>query len=189
MFLRVLTPYLVVVLLTSLIWLGSFYLRNHMLAPCANTGQCTTFLDYSTHDPFCIFDPTCVSPLYNPARDSGYAVRWQGIRWVADPLLISGSGLQMLAIPNCIAFFLLATAAILKVTRQTHSRGSRSLSLTAILTWCILEVTGWVVAIAALDPMEQLITPGAIALLLLSVLWFGSIVWIGSSISRHDARL
>jgi hypothetical protein len=179
-------PYLMALVLTGCVWLGFFSLQDHMLAPCDEVGRCTSFIDYSLHDPFCILDPTCVSPLYNPSW-SGYAPHWQGLRWVTDPLLVSGSGLTMLAIPNYLLFMLLATAAVVLVQR-IHAPRYRRLALAVIFTWCALEVAGWSRTIVSLDPGQPIASFGTAALLLLSASWLGAAYYIDCR-SRHAGTL
>lgn len=178
-------PYLLVVALTACLWIGSFYLRDRMLAPCTDAGQCTTFVDYSMHDPFCILEPTCVSPFYNPSW-SGGAPHWQGLRWIDDSLLISGSGLTMLAIPNLILFALLATAAIVVATLRVDAGRRRNLAITAISTWCILEVAGWIATVGSLDPEQHTFTLGTAMLLLIAASWLGCSAYIAGRIQRRN---
>src|SRR5215471_10781441 len=123
-----------------------------MLEPCRGADRCATFIDYSIHDPFCVFDPTCVSPFYNPTWSGGMAPHWDGLRWLNDPLLIWGNPLTMLAPPNYMAFMAVASLAIAAAVRWAKAGYQRGLLLTTVFTWCTFEIIGWFLTAAALVP-------------------------------------
>jgi hypothetical protein len=83
------------------------------------------------------------------------APHWDGLRWVNDPLLISGSPLTMLAPPNYSAFMAVASLAGVAVVRRAKAVHQRGLLLTAVFTWCTLEIIGWFLTAAALVPSHN----------------------------------
>jgi hypothetical protein len=170
--------YALILTLVLALWFGSLYIRNRMLAPCSDPGRCTAFVDYSLHDPFCLIDPTCVSPFYNPAWSGGVAPHWQGLQWVTDPLLISGNAVTMLAVPNYIVFMALASLLIVIVARHVNAGRAQKEALTIVLAWSTLEIGSWFFRAAALDPGQ-----GASFVLTSSVLLLASMFLLGSAVN------
>lgn len=176
--------YAIVICITGIVWALSLGLRERLLLPCSGAGNCTTFLDYSLHDPLCVLDPTCVSPFYRPAQASrsGYAPHWQGLVWLSDPLLVSGNWVSMLAIPNyCLCMLLMVTASLC-VMRWSRSIACRRYGLTVVSTWCILEVVGWFLIATALTPDKNVgqAIGTLLFLLLTSLTLLGAVIYINT---------
>ncbi len=151
--------------MTAIIWMGFQVARRNAQAPCDMSSRCTVFLDYLGRDPYCVVDPTCVSPFYNPDWESG-APHWQGFAWLDDRLLSDGNGFDMLAPFNYILFMLLAQALTVIFVRRGGKY--RAVAMLAILLWCLLEIVRWLVLVVDLEGLNSMITIGFLMILLAS---------------------
>ena len=102
--LKAVARYVVIIILTSSLWLAVLMGRDALLKPCELS--CVTFMDYVAHDPYCMVDPVCVSPLHSQHRNilnKGRVSQWDGVIQDGNAGMY-GTGLHALAIPNYIIF-------------------------------------------------------------------------------------
>jgi hypothetical protein len=152
--LKVSAPYILVSMLTVAAWLGVMELRGMQTSSCSNS--CQTFTSYVRHDPYCVIDPACISPFYNPdwARKGTtpqFMPHWQGLAWLGEAGTY-GTGLHMLAIPNYIGFMLLLCLLVMLIERRIPDPLVRRLLLTVVTAWLILEILRWFADISDVDP-------------------------------------
>ena len=148
--------------LTFALWLAFVLVQGKLTDPCME-GSCHSFAAYERHDPFCIIDPTCVSPFY---RDTLPTIpHWEGVI-VFDGLSGWGNGRHVLALPNYIAFILVGAGLVIAVVRYIRRPSVRRLALFAIYAWCTYTVMGWFAYISYVDPTTPWINPESLAFLL-----------------------
>src|SRR5581483_10842779 len=102
--LRQVIPYLIVALAALAAVVGLWLVQAVSLYSCGVSDvDCATFSDFEAHDSFCIIDPACVSPLYNPSTPG--IQRWVGAQaWNLGADQQPPDDYDFLAIPNYILF-------------------------------------------------------------------------------------
>lgn len=142
------------------LWVGFTTVRDTR-RPDLHCGQTTdkgcSVADIMRRDPYCTFDPTCVSPGFVDAGQSNGTLRqWQGFYIVSDPGLIDNP-LTMLAIPNYVRFVSVIIGSLVAVRIVIPSRRFRHQVLAIVLTLFALELSRWV---AAAGRIPDLTYPG-----------------------------
>lgn len=74
--------YVLVVVGIVTLWVAILWMRSIPLSTCPQ--ECQNFTAIVTRDPYCVIDPVCTSPFYNPEwRQGGFEQdkipRWQGL--------------------------------------------------------------------------------------------------------------
>jgi hypothetical protein len=145
-------------------WLGYWLLGSALLDQCRSS--CSNATQYFERDPFCLIDPTCVSPLYRPYDPTPQ-------HWVGSEAsrLSAGqepsTGWQSFAITNYVLFLLLMGGAITVAQRRLRNPHARKTAVAAILMWCALEAMSWSLAIvSASRSSDRGLMTGAFAVLL-----------------------
>lgn len=166
-----------IVLFCSLTALATFValfglssLRSELLASCRVPDACSTAIQYFEHDPYCVIDPVCASPFYEDDW-SGMAPRWQGLAWLQDELLIKEHGLEALAVPNYVLFMLFSCLAVAAVAWKVSRPHARTILLTAIFSWVVLEILRWFAVISSVDPTVSFFNWELGIVLTMSVAW------------------
>lgn len=149
---RRLLPYVLISLATVIVWVAFTSLRGVV----ADHQPSLSPASYYARDPYCLVDPTCVSPLYRPpgvAVNGDYA-HWEGLWWInpLDPLLTAPSSLYLFALPNYVFFVLLMSAISYLAARYIRNHFYYRLLLTALVTWCVTEAAAWSLTLGAADP-------------------------------------
>jgi hypothetical protein len=114
---------------------------------CSAQGCSARFL--IAHNPYCLIDPTCASPLLRTGYTSGhhFAAYWQGMAWLAnfgDPTWDVGpdNPIQTFSVLNFVLFVLVYAVLIILAARQANRRRQDAIvSFSSI--WYILEVLRW----------------------------------------------
>ncbi len=150
LWLKSITPFLLVAILSTAGWTAFLGLRGALLWPCQVS--CTTLSDYMTYNPFCVIDPTCISPLYEATKSGSQD--WVGLQ---APQLSLGQhlppGTRALALPNYILFMLVAMFVAVVIVKKSSSSRTRRLGLAALLFWCTCEIAWWFIRAASADPV------------------------------------
>jgi hypothetical protein len=140
--LTTITPYIVVVSVTFVLWVGTQAPRVFLLTYCDNQPTCITPLDYYRHDPYCIIDPACVSPLYKPYEDG--AQDWTGVSgWRLGEGQLPPPATRALALPNLAAFLVVMVAIRALITSKVRSAAHARVLLFGVSAWIFLEVGRW----------------------------------------------
>jgi hypothetical protein len=148
---RQLLSYTLTVMLTMLVWFAFRGGEDALAAPCATS--CHSFGAYEAHDPFCIVDPTCVSPFYRQATEATHY--WQG-PLALNSALMYGKGFRELALPNYAAFLVLGMSlAGWSQSLLRRHRTLRTLAIVSICSWSVFEIAGWSAVISSIDPMTR----------------------------------
>lgn len=126
-----------------LAWLGLLILRppERPVPACrfgSNASACTA-RDIITSDPYCLADPTCVSPWF-PEPTQGIP-RWSGFAILDDALLI-GHPVTYLALANYVAFLSGCGLLLWSATTARLRRWSGGL-VSAVTLFAILEGARW----------------------------------------------
>lgn len=118
--------------------------------PACSTGSCTSAEQYYSNDPYCFFDPTCVSPLYksNWQTEPTEQWRWQGIDWSVDPTL-APSRLDVLAPLNYMAYLFVALSLVGLSGLFSSTVGSTTRTIVA--EWTILESIRWMLVLGSVS--------------------------------------
>jgi hypothetical protein len=96
-------------------------------------------------DPYCVVDPTCVSPFYQRSRDDLFP-HWQGeATSLWDPSLGGHEGYESIAVVN-FGLFVLAVIVMVALLRFVRT-DVRFIAMLALLVWCLLEWARWSYAI------------------------------------------
>lgn len=95
-----------------------------------------TFASFQARDPYCLIDPTCLSPIVLDDSSSS----WRGTAVVGDPSLVSTQALTMLALPNFVLF------ATLYFAIAAWRRGGPTVWLATSL-WYSLELFRWLTSV------------------------------------------
>jgi hypothetical protein len=99
---------------------------------------CTTSFRFH-HDPYCLLDPTCVSPTFNQYQH----LYGQGLAIVyGDPTRVL-SNARMLAVPNFCLFVLIFAGLVALVFMVPIDSDWHRPALAAPITWYILELIRW----------------------------------------------
>jgi hypothetical protein len=115
------------------------------MAPCRmSLGVCSDS-QIVARDPYCIVDPTCVSPLTmsDAASNSTAPPQWHGLAVARDPLLISGNPVRMLALTNYAFFTALVAGLLWGINARIRGRNLRRRLVLATATFCGLEIARW----------------------------------------------
>ncbi len=91
----------------------------------------------------------------------------------------------MFAIPNYIVFMILLSGICAFTEWHVHARRLRRILLTAILTWIVLEVLRWFLAIGWYDPTVPFLTWQLILVLSLSLSVASGIVMTTARLVKH----
>lgn len=146
--------YGLVIAATFVLWVGLVVARGVLRLP--DTSSPAAPAAYFIRDPYCIVDPTCVSPFFSPSKASTSDTHWQGFGWMPadyDTAQINSSGLEYLSPINYLAFWLLMVLLSLG-TRAIRNARRRSGAEVALFTWACLNVIPWFGAANPLGPME-----------------------------------
>jgi hypothetical protein len=136
------TPYVVVVSITFVLWTGIQVPRLFLLTSCDNQLTCITPLDYYRHDPYCVIDPACVSPLYKPYEDGPQD--WTGVSgWRLGEGQRPPPATRALALPNLAAFLIVMAVIRALITSKVRSAVLTRVLLIGVSTWIFLEVGRW----------------------------------------------
>jgi hypothetical protein len=93
-------------------------------------GSSPTFWDVFRHNPYCLVDPTCISPFSNNGPATRFAYH--------------ESSFFDLALPNYFFFLLLLMILVALIVRYSSSRKYLHFALLAVVAlWCILEHNRW----------------------------------------------
>jgi hypothetical protein len=142
----------VLVLATGFIWLTLMSVRHitEYRGSGASAGA------YFVRDPYCMIDPTCVSPLYKAGAPIE-TTHWEGSRWFGDGydrLLVEPNGLYYLSPVNYAAF--LALLAVGGAGAGFIRRaGARRNAVAALLTWTSVSIITWFGITASLSSPNQ----------------------------------
>jgi hypothetical protein len=178
---RTVTLYITIVAVTAGLWVGLGFLRQD-LNPCDFNCQGRTFLTSVRHDPYCIVDPGCPSPFYQPtATPVTPTPQWEGYYWIGGSGATPGSGWALLAIPNYFFFLALFGGLAALVQLKIHRPLLRRLLLTSVLAWVSMEVVSWYYIIAWYDPTVPMFNGELIVVLGLSLVT----IWGVTRWSRH----
>ncbi len=97
-----------------------------------------------SRDPYCVVDPTCVSPYFSTTRHGAPDVPdWQGMNTIFDAMLVDYNPIRMLAPPNYLLFVGLCIAALYSASRCIRDRVRAQQVIAAIATFCALEFLRW----------------------------------------------
>jgi hypothetical protein len=136
--LRTIALSILVLALTVGAWTGLDSYRSTRIAYCRYS--CATFPEWIKHDPYCIFDPGCMSPFFSGSgAETDSAPHWSGYEWLGESAG-DGFGWSLLAIPNYIGFLLLFSGLAAIVAWQVHRRLLKRLLLTVITVWVLLNL-------------------------------------------------
>jgi hypothetical protein len=127
-------------MLTFLSWLFAVrILPKAMYASLVFGGRGdSTFLDVFRRNPYCVVDPTCISPWVS---SSGGTSAGQGL---ALNEFWSMNNVSGLAWPNYVFFMLLLMAVAFVVAKCVPSRRHlRFAALDVVGAWCVVEVNRW----------------------------------------------
>lgn len=137
---------LVAVAMVCAAWYALTGVTQHAIrSGCATMiDQRCTAAKIMQQDPYCLFDPTCVSPgLKSNTNPDGSTRHWEGFRVVGDPLLVYGNPITMLALPNYVVFAA-TVCALLMALRTAISRFTIRRRMTmGVGVFAILEVARW----------------------------------------------
>lgn len=143
-----------VAVLTGIVWAGFTTFRARLLEPCLS--NCTTFTDYTRHDPFCLTDASCISPFYKTSATG--VQHWAGgLGWRLESGEQPPSATSALALPNYFCFLALSIAATALVARHPAMSRIRLIWFAAILTWCTAEIASWYVDLSELAQGSTLV--------------------------------
>jgi hypothetical protein len=182
--LAVVTPATVV--LTVIMVLGFWRLDKVLVASCDMT--CGSFAEYERRDPLCVVDPTCVSPLYNPAR--GGVQRWDGAEWYSLPLEQElPSRAQVFAPPNCLALMAFLVTLVFGVERLGASMRWRRTFYVCVVSAVVVQVSLWFdyiddLRISAIQPTHDL----ALIWEACTVVWISGIAVLAASKGGRASR-
>ncbi len=96
------------------------------------------------HNPYCLFDPTCVLPKFLGTTNLDGSVRhWQGFRILGDPLLVYGNPMTMLALPNYSFFTATACAGLVALRATVRPLAMRRRMIAVLLMLVLLEAAHW----------------------------------------------
>jgi hypothetical protein len=184
------TLYVVVVSVTFALWAGTQALRIYLLTPCDNQPTCITPLDYYRHDPYCIVDPACVSPLYRPYANG--AQDWTGVfGWRLGEGQLPPTATRALALPNFVAFLASMAAIRTLITFRVRSAVFARMLLFGVGTWIFLEVVRWYFQFAG-GRFDLVVAPEAVLILGVSLAIVGysqALRQLGQLITQHLRRL
>ncbi len=169
------------------LWLGFTLVRENGRLYCDIVRPYTecTVGRVIRRDPYCLVDPTCVSPFFNDTpRSDGSPYPWQGFSILNDPLLVTSDPIAMLALPNYGLFTLLYLLTLAAIVRVTQPGNWRRMLIVALLAWCILEVIRWLYSVRqlayAMNDSLGLTSTVLSASLLLPIL-FGTVIVLTTS--------
>jgi len=186
----VVTPYVVIASVTFALWAGTLALRIYLLTPCDDQPTCISPLDYYRHDPYCIIDPACVSPLYKPYASG--AQDWTGVSgWRLGEGQLPPPATRALALPNFAAFLAFMAAIRAVITFRVRSAVLARMLLFGVGTWIFLEVGRWYFQFAGAQ-FDLLVAPEAVFILGVSLAIVGyrqALRQLGQLIRQHLRRL
>lgn len=159
--------YVVVAFVTFALWTGTQALRIYLLTPCDNQPTCITPLDYYRHDPYCIIDPACVSPLYRPYVSG--VQDWTGVSgWRLGEGQLPPPATRALALPNLAAFLVIMATIRAIVVSKARSPVLAKVLLFGVSIWVCLEVCRWYFQFAG-GRLDLLAAPEAVFILSVSL--------------------
>jgi hypothetical protein len=106
-------------------------------------------------DPYCLFDPVCLSPFFVDGGVGSAPLRWQGTAYLGDPLLITYNPVELLSLPNYALFMSVYVGALLGIVRGVHAWRVRRTLIVAVATVAVLEAARWCFLIYSLSVMTQ----------------------------------
>ncbi len=136
--------FLVALAVVFIVWCGFTVSRDARLTCFATIDRGCTAPAIIRHDPYCLFDPTCVSPSFRATTNPDGSVRhWQGFRILDDPLLVYGNPITMLALPNYFLFTATVCAALAALRAIVRPLTVRRRMIVVVLMLVLLEAARW----------------------------------------------
>jgi hypothetical protein len=127
--------------LAIVVWLGFTAFQVEARRGCTAFPACSP-AQFIAHDPSCVLDPTCASPLASPAAGSDDA-SWQGSALILDPELIRGNPLSTLAPLNYVAFSAIMALLVCLAARRIRQRARRDTLIRVLAVFWALEIARW----------------------------------------------
>lgn len=156
---RRLAAYLIAISIALIAAVGYRALQVELLSKCDDgAAVCETFADYEKADPFCLTDPSCVSPFYHPYAPG--VQRWAGTQWNLAGGQQPPNDSEFFAIPNYLLFLAVAIAAVVCAIRSIQQPTWRHVVITATLVWCgsVVASWWWFVPLGLLDHDESMLS-------------------------------
>lgn len=139
---------LVCAFVVACIFLPMMVLHGRLTESCVH--RCSAFLQYELRDPYCILDPTCVSPGLSRSEVHSYH-GGMGLAWIDDKSVLYGHGLSSLAKLNFVLFFSVGTLVL--ALARLHLAGYRRVAVySTVVTWTLLSTVLWSLTLADYDP-------------------------------------
>ncbi len=138
--------YFAIVALAFLLWVNFTVARSPVVPRCVIGVTTCTKSDVFAHDPYCRFDPVCLSPKGNPPtiEEDNPLGTGQGLAIMSyDPELVTSSAVSWLANDNFWRFTGVAVTLLLIVYFVRIPRAVRIGLTSIVVTWCVAEYWRW----------------------------------------------